>query len=117
MIKRLSHLDVFTNSYQLAMDIFQMTRKFPKEEKYSLIDQVVRSSRSITANIAEGCGRSSNAEFNRFLTIASGSAAELHYHLILSKDLFYISPELFTELETTVIEIKKMLYSFSQKLF
>jgi four helix bundle protein len=57
MIKAAIDLEVFKLSYQLAMDIFVMTRSFPKEEKYSLTDQIVHSSRSVSANIAEGCGR------------------------------------------------------------
>ena len=57
MIRSVTDLDVFKTSYAIAMDIFQATRTFPKEERYSLTDQVVRSSRSIAANIAEGWGK------------------------------------------------------------
>jgi four helix bundle protein len=54
MIKNVKDLEVFNLSYSFAMDIFSISRIFPKEEKYSLIDQIVRASRSISANIAEG---------------------------------------------------------------
>jgi four helix bundle protein len=54
MIKELSDLEVFNLSYKFAMDVFKASRTFPKEERYSLIDQIVRASRSISANIAEG---------------------------------------------------------------
>ena len=57
MINSVSGLEVFTLSYTLAMNIFNSSRSFPKEEKYSLIDQIVRASRSVAANIAEGWGR------------------------------------------------------------
>lgn len=57
MIKTVFDLDVFKLSYEFAMDIFHMKRNFPKEERYSLIDQIVRSSRSISVNIAEGWGK------------------------------------------------------------
>ena len=59
MIKSLTDLDVFNLSYSFAMDVFKMTRNFPREETYSLTDQVVRSSRSIAVNIAEGFGKRS----------------------------------------------------------
>ncbi|HNU14169.1 MAG TPA: four helix bundle protein [Chitinophagaceae bacterium] len=54
MIKAVADLDVFNISYALAMDIYHLTRNFPKEEKYSLTDQIIRSSRSVAANNAEG---------------------------------------------------------------
>jgi four helix bundle protein len=57
MIKTVFDLDVFKLSYQNAMNIFKATRTFPKEEKYSLTDQIIRSSRSVSANIAEGWGK------------------------------------------------------------
>jgi four helix bundle protein len=57
MIKTVLNLEVFNLSYSLAMEIFQISKSFPKEEKYSLTDQVIRSSRSISANIAGGWGK------------------------------------------------------------
>lgn len=71
---------------------------------------------SIGSNIAEGCGRKSVAGLKRFLIIAAGSSSELHYQLILSKDLSYIDERLFKELVTEIIEIRKMIYSYYDKL-
>ena len=62
-------LKVFQLSYKFAMEIFELTKKYPKEERYSLTDQIRRSSRSVPANIAEGFGRNSKNEFVRFLQI------------------------------------------------
>ena len=77
MIKKITDLDVFQLSYSFAMDIFRASRNFPKEERYSLTDQVVRSSRSITANIAEGWGkRVYENEFRKHLIYAMGSLEE-----------------------------------------
>lgn len=68
MIKSFKDLEVYTLSYNLAMDIFRTSRNFPADEKYSLTSQIVRSSRSICANIAEGYGRKTYlAEFKKHL--------------------------------------------------
>jgi four helix bundle protein len=70
MIKSYTDLEIYTLSYNLAMDIFKTSRKFPAEEKYSLTSQIVRSSRSICANIAEGFGRRAYlAEFKKHLIL------------------------------------------------
>ena len=71
---------------------------------------------SIPANIAEGCGRKSDADFARFLQIALGSASELEYHLILSQDLGFINSEHYMMLDNEVVEIKRMLSGFIKKL-
>jgi four helix bundle protein len=67
-------------------------------------------------NIAEGCGRNSNPDFKRFLTIATGSSPELEYQLILSRDLKYLSEPAFKELENELIEIRKMIHAFSTNI-
>ena len=78
---------VWQKSHRLILDIYQATANFPREELYGLTNQIRRSCASIPANIAEGCGRNSDADFSRFLKIAMGSATELEYHLLLSHDL------------------------------
>jgi four helix bundle protein len=74
-------LMVWAKAHQLALCVYQRTRTFPREELLGLTSQVRRASASIGANIAEGCGRRSDAEFKRFLQIARGSASELECHL------------------------------------
>ncbi len=99
MIKTVSDLDVFRVSYQIAMEIFQFSRVFPKEEKYSLTDQVVRSSRSIAANIAEGWGkRIYENEFKKHLIYAMGSLEETKVWMIFAKDCGYITEERLNEI-------------------
>ncbi len=99
MIKTVSDLDVFRMSYQIAMEIFQLSRLFPKEEKYSLTDQVVRSSRSVAANIAEGWGkRIYENEFKRHLVYAMGSLEETKVWMMFAKDCGYITVEKFNEI-------------------
>ena len=79
--------DIWKLSHQLTLDVYLVSKSFPKEEIYGIVSQIRRASTSIPTNISEGCGRDSDAEFNRFLTIALGSAFEVEYLLILSKDL------------------------------
>ena len=83
---------------------------------FGLRSQMRRAASSIGANIAEGCGRESDAELNRFLVIAMGSASELEYHLVLSRDLGFLLPEAYSELNDKIREVKKMLASFVQNL-
>ncbi len=75
-----------------------------------------RSSVSIPANIAEGCGRGTDADFARFLQIAMGSASELEYHLLLAHDLSFLDQPQYEQLNSELTEIKRMLNSFIQKL-
>src|SRR5436305_13994923 len=94
MIKTISELEVYRLSYQLAMKIFHLSRSFPIEEKYSLIDQIVRSSRSVVANIAEGWGRRVyEHDFKKFLIYASGSIEETKAWILFSKDCGYIDDQ------------------------
>ena len=109
-------LNFWQKSHLFTIKIYKLTQSFPKEELFGLISQMKRSAASIPTNIAEGCGRQSVAELKRFLIIAAGSSSELHYQLILSKDLNYIDERLFKELVIEIIEIRKMIYSYCDKL-
>lgn len=109
-------LKVWEKAHKLTLDVYTVTRLFPKEESYGLTSQLRRAASSIPANIAEGCCRSGDAEMARFLTIAAGSASEVEYHILLSKDLNYLSPERYHSLNGQVIEIKCMLIAFIKKL-
>ena len=115
-MKDFRNLKVWGKSHQLALGLYKTTKKFPKDEIYGLTSQIRRSSTSIPANIAEGCGRKGNAELSRFLQIAMGSASELEYHLLLAHDLGLLNDSDFKQLDTEVTEVKRMLTSFIQKL-
>ncbi len=98
-IKKFTDLDVYNLSHELAMEIFHMSKGFPGEEKYSLIDQVRRSSRSVAVNIAEGYGkRIYPANFKRHLVDSNGSLEETKSWLMFSRDCDYISNEQFQSL-------------------
>ncbi len=111
MIKAVVDLEVFKLSYQIAVDIFKMTRSFPKEERYSLTDQIVRSSRSVSANIAEGWGRRIyENEFKKHLVYAMGSLEETKVWLCFSRDCSYINNEQFVNLEKKLDESGAKIY-------
>ena len=109
-------LTVWKKAHQLTLDVYQVTLAFPKEEMYGLTSQIRRASSSIAANIAEGCGRGSNAEFRQFLQIALGSASELEYHLLLARDLHYLNGTDYERLIGNAIEVKKMLNGLIAKV-
>ncbi|MBN8857882.1 MAG: four helix bundle protein [Sphingobacteriales bacterium] len=109
-------LTIWIKSHQLTLKIYNLTKLFPKEETFGLISQMHRAAYSIPSNIAEGCGRNSNPDFKRFLTISVGSASELEYQLFLSHDLGFIPETLFKELETETIQLRKMIYTLIKKL-
>jgi four helix bundle protein len=109
-------LKVWEKAHRLTLEVYKATVGFPKEEMYGLTSQIRRSSTSIPANIAEGCGRDGRAEFSRFLNIAMGSASELEYHLLLANDLNILGEQAYLPLEREVIEVKCMLTGLIQKL-
>ena len=115
-MKNFKDLLIWQRSHQLTLTIYKASASFPPEEKYGLTSQIRRASASIPTNIAEGCGRQSDAELHRFLTIAMGSASELEYQLLLAKDLTYLSESLFPLLNNELMEIKKMLNAYIQKV-
>ncbi len=107
---------VWEKAHQLTLKIYKTTTSFPKDEMYGLTSQIRRACASMPANIVEGCGRDSNPELARFLQIAGGCACELEYHLLLGHDLGLIEAENYAQLNHNVVEIKRMLYAFIQKL-
>ncbi|MDN3595844.1 four helix bundle protein [Zunongwangia endophytica] len=107
---------VWQKSHQLVLEMYSLTRNFPESEKFNLVSQINRASVSIPTNIAEGCGRETQKELIRFLYISSGSAHELEYLLLLSKDLKYINQEKYDGVTATIVEIKKMLASLIRKI-
>jgi four helix bundle protein len=110
------NLAVWKKAHQLTLDIYGLTAGFPRDELFGLTSQIKRASSSIAANIAEGCGRDTPADFSRFLTIAMGSASELESHLLLARDLGLMKPDQFAAVEGKTVEVKKMLAGLLQRL-
>lgn len=107
---------VWQKSHELVLTVYKSSKNFPKDEQYGLISQLRRSSISVPSNIAEGCGRTSQSQFAHCLNIAMGSASELEYQIILSKELGYINNQNFKELLFKVKEVKQMLTSLYNKV-
>jgi four helix bundle protein len=107
---------VWQKSHALALDVYTATAAFPPHERYGLTSQMRRSATSIPTNIVEGAARDGAKEFNQFLAIALGSAAELEYQLLLSRDLKYLKPDHVLNLTNQVEEVKRMLVSFRKQL-
>jgi len=115
-VKDFKELRVWSKAHQLTVFIYNLTRAFPRDEIYGLTSQVRRSAASIGANIAEGCGRRPDGEMARFLQIARGSASETEYHLLLAKDLGFLSEGDFRKTEQRVVEVQRMLTALVQKV-
>src|SRR5207249_2202504 len=98
-------LKVWEKTHDLTLAVYKATASFPRDERYGLTSQIRRSCASIAANIAEGCGRSGEAELARFLQIALGSASELEYHLLLTRDLAFLDRNDYEHLVSEVTEV------------
>ena len=108
--------DIWKLSHFLTLEIYKITENYPKEEIFGLTSQIRRASSSVGINIVEGCGRGSDEDFKRFLRNASGSAFEVEYILLLSKDLNYISEEKFLELSPKAEELKMKISKLILKI-
>ena len=102
-------LKVWNKAHQLTLQVYRMTKAFPREEKYRLADQLCRAASSVPANISEGTGRKTLKEYTQFACTARGSVEEMKYHLILAKDLGYLPTETFEELREGYNEVGRML--------
>ena len=110
------NLAVWKKSHTLTVDVYGMTRSLPKDEMYGLMSQLKRACVSIEANLAEGCGRGSDADFGRFVQIAMGSASEVECHLLISHDLNLLDVTQYQELNFRVVEVKRMLAALLKRL-
>ena len=115
MIKSYREMEIYKRSYKLALKLHKITIKFPENERYDLVSQIRRCSKSIPTNIAEGYGRKSKEDFKRFLKISLGSCNELQVHLDFCKDLNYISVEIYKEISKENEEIGRMIYATIEK--
>jgi four helix bundle protein len=111
-IKSIKDLKIYTVSYKLAMGIYEITKKFPKEETYSLTDQIRRSSRSVAINIREGYAKRRYEQvFIRHLNDALGSCEETRGWLDFSFDCKYITNAEHRDLDKQYDELSAMLYA------
>ena len=109
-------LNIWIKSIDFVTEVYQMTKTFPKEERFGLSSQMERASVSIPANIAEGSAKSSEKDFARFLEMSLGSAYELESELLIALKLNYITEETYMLFQNNLIELEKMITSFRIKL-
>ena len=110
------YLKVWSKAHYFTLQVYKLSEAFPKTETYGLTNQLRRASSSIAANIAEGCGKNTKADFANFLNILLGSANEAEYFILLVKDLNYLSFKNFEELSKLINEIKAMLIVLISKV-
>lgn len=108
-------LDAWKEGHVLVLQIYRLTRKFPKDELFALVSQMRRAAVSITSNIAEGFGRGSMKEKIQFYTIAHGSVTELQNQLLVSRDVGYISSDQFAVTEEQSTRVHKILTGLIKK--
>lgn len=112
VIKTFRDLLIWQKGMQLVKAIYKLTRSFPKSEDYNLSSQMKRASISIPSNIAEGFGRSTKKDFQRFLYIALGSIFELQTQIIISYEQDYINQQQYDLINELTRELERMLCSF-----
>jgi len=104
-------LKVWQLAHKFVLKIYKLTKKFPQDEKFRLIDQLCRSASSVAANIVEGNSRKHNREYVQFINTAYASLEESKYHLLLARDLGYLNSKNYSELIKEATTISKMLNS------
>lgn len=109
-------LKVWQKSVELAVNVYEITKSFPRQEVYGLTSQIRRSAISIASNIAEGAGRNSNKDFKKFLGISHGSSCELETQLIIAQKINLIDDFALKSAQTKIKEIQKMNWSLKRSL-
>lgn len=113
---RYKELKVWQKAIDLAVEVYRITEKLPREERFGLISQINRCVVSIPSNIAEGAGRNSNKDFDHFLGISLGSSFELDTQLIISNRLGYVALDEFEKIEVELEHIQNMIAKLKQSL-
>jgi len=116
MLKNYRDLKVWQKSYRLCLDLYRITKKFSKEERFGLTSQIRRAAVSIPSNIAEGYGRKTTADYLRSLYIAYGSVCELETQVLLSGDLNYVNKQNLRALKDDTEEVERMLKALIKSL-
>jgi len=115
-IQNYKDLIVWQKSMEVALEVYKLTGKFPKSEVFGSVNQMRRSAFSVPSNIAEGWARKSSGNYLQFLSVASGSAAELETQLVLTQKLGYGSEPSYKKILDLLLEVQKMLNSFRSKI-
>ena len=109
-------LKVWQLAHEIVLDIYKLTRQFPKNELYALTSQIRRAAVSVAANIAEGASKSTDPSMRAYLDIAIGSAGEVEYFLMLSTDLEYFPSAERDRVTARIQQLRRMLNALMQKI-
>jgi four helix bundle protein len=109
-------LQVWAKAHALLLDLYHVSRGFPKDELYGITSQVRRAVLSIGSNLAEGCGRRTSGEMARSIRVAMGSASELDYQVLVCRDLGYMKADDYQRMSKKLVEVRKMLTAFLDKV-
>jgi four helix bundle protein len=109
-------LKVWQKAHQLVLAVYRNTTAFPADERFGLTAHLRKTALSIPSNVAEGCGRQTDRDLGRFLSIAAGSAKELDYQLLLARDLGFLPEDTHRMLSEQIAEARRMLFRFLQSL-
>jgi len=115
-VRDFTRLKTWQRAHELTLAVYRATERLPEEERFGLRLQLRRACASIPTNIAEGCGRSTDADFGRFLAFSAGSATETEYLLVLARDLGFIGASASTGLLRSTREVKKMLFALMKRV-
>lgn len=115
-MQKLENLNIWKESMQLVEQVYRLMNKMPQEEKFNLSSQIKRCSVSIPSNIAEGAGRNTAPDFNRFLSLANGSSFELKTQLLLAEKMEFLKSEDLKEVFEKIEYIQKMNFNLQKKL-
>jgi four helix bundle protein len=107
---------VWQKSHALVLKAYELSATLNHPRTFFLRDQLIRAAVSVPANLAEGCGRAGDREFRKFVRIASGSASELEYHLLLAHDLGFLMGPDHEQMVEAAVEIKRMLSGLASEL-
>lgn len=115
-MKEFTDLQAWQEAHKLTLIVYEATKGFPREEQFSLTSQVRRSVASIEANIAEGHGRFRESEFHQFCNIARGSLSETHCHLLVARDLGYLSLEHWRKCYEQIVTVRRLIQGLMRHL-
>ncbi|HEX8330922.1 MAG TPA: four helix bundle protein [Hymenobacter sp.] len=109
-------LRIWQEGYALTLQVYQLTRSFPRDELFGLTSQMRRAANSVPHNIAEGCGRNSRPGLLRFIVIAMGSASELESETLVAQGLNFLEPASAEQLLGDIQRLRRMLSAYHQKV-
>lgn len=114
-IKSFTQLNTWKEGHNLVLEVYELTKKFPKEEQFGLTNQIRRAVVSITSNIAEGFSRNSFKEKSQFYSMSLGSLSEVQNQLIVARDLGYTNKVTFKKVADQTITVNKLLNGLIKK--